>query len=89
MAEGDLGQLRDRVDEQRQVVDIEVVAGIVAEAGGMGGCPYAPGAPGNLATEALVEHLANRDITTGIDAEAVRQAVATLVASPRDPTIPA
>jgi hydroxymethylglutaryl-CoA lyase len=32
--------------------------------GGLGGCPYAPGAPGNLATEALVEAFPAR---TGVD----------------------
>jgi hydroxymethylglutaryl-CoA lyase len=35
-----------------------------ASAGGIGGCPYAPGAPGNVATEALVAAFAGR---TGID----------------------
>ena len=33
--------------------------------GGLGGCPYAPGAPGNVATEALVTAFAGR---TGVDA---------------------
>ena len=44
-------------------------------AGGMGGCPYAPGAPGNLGTEALVRHLERRGIATGVDADAVARAV--------------
>ena len=35
--------------------------------GGLGGCPYAPGAPGNLATEALVAMLHGRGIATGVD----------------------
>lgn len=35
--------------------------------GGMGGCPYAPGAAGNLATEDLVHLLHSLDIKTGID----------------------
>lgn len=35
--------------------------------GGLGGCPYAPGAAGNLATERLVAHFAARGIATGID----------------------
>jgi len=35
--------------------------------GGMGGCPYAPGAAGNLATEDLVSMLADMGIATGID----------------------
>ena len=35
--------------------------------GGMGGCPYAPGASGNLATEDLVFMLQGMDIETGLD----------------------
>jgi hydroxymethylglutaryl-CoA lyase len=38
-----------------------------ASAGGLGGCPYAPGATGNLATEDLVYMLRGLDIETGID----------------------
>ncbi|MEM6275788.1 MAG: hydroxymethylglutaryl-CoA lyase [Pseudomonadota bacterium] len=34
---------------------------------GLGGCPYAPGAPGNLATEALLDHLDARGFQTGVD----------------------
>ncbi len=37
--------------------------------GGLGGCPYAPGAKGNVATEALVELLHRRGFETGINAE--------------------
>lgn len=35
--------------------------------GGLGGCPYAPGAGGNLATEMLVDHFEAQGIQTGID----------------------
>lgn len=38
-------------------------------AGGLGGCPYAPGAAGNLRSGALVEHFASRGIATGINSE--------------------
>jgi hydroxymethylglutaryl-CoA lyase len=38
-----------------------------ASCGGLGGCPYAPGASGNLATEDLVYMLNGLDINTGID----------------------
>jgi len=38
-----------------------------ASIGGMGGCPYAPGAAGNLATEDLVHLLHSLDIETGVD----------------------
>jgi hydroxymethylglutaryl-CoA lyase len=37
-----------------------------AAIGGLGGCPYAPGAPGNLSTETLVEYLEAMGFATGI-----------------------
>ncbi len=45
-----------------------------ASAGGTGGCPYAPGAPGNLATESLCELLDRRGFHHGVDATAVGRA---------------
>jgi isopropylmalate/homocitrate/citramalate synthase len=42
-----------------------------ASAGGLGGCPYAPGAAGNLATEDLLYMLHGMGIETGIDLEKV------------------
>ncbi len=38
-----------------------------ASIGGLGGCPYAPGAAGNLATEDLVNLLHGMGVQTGID----------------------
>jgi hydroxymethylglutaryl-CoA lyase len=38
-----------------------------ASIGGLGGCPYAPGAAGNLATEDLVNMLQRMGVETGID----------------------
>lgn len=43
-------------------------------AGGLGGCPFAPGAPGNLSTEDLVGHLAREGFRTGVDVDGVRRA---------------
>src|SRR6266513_3636597 len=40
-------------------------------AGGLGGCPYAPGAAGNLATEDLLYMLHGMGIHTGVDLEKV------------------
>jgi len=40
---------------------------IDASAGGLGGCPYAPGASGNLATEDVVAMLHAMGVKTGID----------------------
>lgn len=47
-----------------------------ASAGGLGGCPYAPGATGNLATEDLVYMLNGLDIQTGVDLAALVDASA-------------
>jgi isopropylmalate/homocitrate/citramalate synthase len=46
-----------------------------AAAGGLGGCPFAPGAPGNLATERLLRLLEGLGIETGVDRAAVERAV--------------
>ncbi len=42
-------------------------------AGGLGGCPYAPGAKGNCQTETLVEMFHRMGIQTGIDEEKIRE----------------
>jgi hydroxymethylglutaryl-CoA lyase len=42
-----------------------------SSAGGLGGCPYAPGAAGNLATEDLLFMLDGLGISTGVDRAAV------------------
>ena len=42
-----------------------------ASVAGIGGCPYAPGASGNIATEELVHMLDDMGIDTGIDLEAL------------------
>jgi hydroxymethylglutaryl-CoA lyase len=47
------------------------VATFDASAGGLGGCPYAPGATGNLATEDLIYMLNGLGIHTGVDLNAL------------------
>jgi hydroxymethylglutaryl-CoA lyase len=42
-----------------------------ASVGGLGGCPYAPGASGNLATEDLVYMLQGMGVDTGVDLQAL------------------
>jgi len=42
-----------------------------ASVGGLGGCPFAPGATGNIATEDLVYLLHGEGVETGIDLEAL------------------
>ena len=46
--------------------------------GGLGGCPYAPGAQGNLATGALVDFLQAQGVGTGLDRDALARAEALL-----------
>jgi hydroxymethylglutaryl-CoA lyase len=47
---------------------------IDAAAGGLGGCPYAPGASGNLATEDVVAMLHGMGVQTGIDLDKLTEA---------------
>jgi hydroxymethylglutaryl-CoA lyase len=47
-----------------------------ASVGGLGGCPFAPGASGNIATEELVYLLDDAGITTGVDMTKVLEAAA-------------
>ena len=42
--------------------------------GGLGGCPYAPGAAGNVATEAVAARLADLGYETGLDMAVIAQA---------------
>jgi hydroxymethylglutaryl-CoA lyase len=78
------------------------IADFDASVGGLGGCPYAPGATGNIATEELVHMVADMGIDTGIDLAALIDAAAdaerivgrelpsqVLRAGPRSKTIPA
>jgi hydroxymethylglutaryl-CoA lyase len=52
-----------------------------ASAGGLGGCPFAPGATGNLATEDLVDFLDRMDIQTGVRLDALAEASARITAA--------
>lgn len=45
-----------------------------ASAGGLGGCPYAPGAKGNVATEKVAARLAELGYETGLDPARLRKA---------------
>lgn len=78
------------------------VADFDASVGGLGGCPYAPGATGNIATEELVHMAEDMGIETGISLDALIDAAAqaeravghalpsqVLRAGPRTRTIPA
>jgi hydroxymethylglutaryl-CoA lyase len=47
-----------------------------ASVGGIGGCPYAPGASGNVATEEVVHMLHDMGLDTGIDLDALIEVAA-------------
>jgi len=47
------------------------VSQLDASIGGLGGCPFAPGASGNIATEELVYMLEESGVRTGLDLDAV------------------
>ena len=82
-----LGRLEKDVDKKQLALHFHdtrgtalanVLAGLQAgitifdsSIGGMGGCPYAPGAAGNLSTEDLAYMLHGMGINTGIDLEAL------------------
>lgn len=58
-------------------VEVSLDAGLRcfdSSVGGLGGCPYAPGAKGNLATGKLLDLLEHRGYHTGIDRAAYRRA---------------
>jgi isopropylmalate/homocitrate/citramalate synthase len=52
------------------------IATFDASAGGLGGCPYAPGAAGNLATDDLIYMLDGMGIETGVSLTALSRASA-------------
>ena len=60
-------------------IDVALGAGLGvfdAAGGGLGGCLYAPGAAGNVATEAVAAHLARAGYDTGLDAARLAAAAA-------------
>jgi len=78
------------------------VADFDASVGGLGGCPYAPGATGNIASEELVHMVEDMGVATGVDLGALIDVAAraermvghtlpsqVLRAGPRSRTIPA
>jgi len=63
------------------VAERAIALGVVSfdsSAGGLGGCPYAPGSPGNVATEDMLELAARLGLATGVNGDQVRVATAQL-----------
>ena len=72
-----LANLYAGMEEGARVID--------SAAGGLGGCPYAPGATGNVATEDVVYLLEGMGIATGIDMQslvAASNAISRLIGRP-------
>lgn len=59
----------------------EGITTLDASLGGLGGCPFAPGASGNIVTEDLAFMLAAMGVETGIDLDALLQVRAILAAA--------
>jgi len=83
----DAGRLALHLHDTRGTALANVVAGLQSgvaifdsSAGGLGGCPYAPGAAGNLATEDLIYMLNGMGIETGVSLDKVVRASALLAA---------
>jgi hydroxymethylglutaryl-CoA lyase len=80
-----VGQVALHFHDTRGTALVNVFAGLQmgvttfdASAGGLGGCPYAPGAQGNLATEDLLYMLDGLGIETGVRLEGVMEASRTI-----------
>ncbi len=73
------GHYHDTAGRALDNVDASLALGLRvfdAAVGGLGGCPYAPGAAGNVATEKLAAHLAARGFDTGLDPAVLNEAAA-------------
>ncbi|MBR9765206.1 MAG: hydroxymethylglutaryl-CoA lyase [Rhodobacteraceae bacterium] len=71
------GHFHDTAGHALANVDAALAQGVRifdASVGGLGGCPYAPGAAGNVATGALAAHLAARGYETGLDLAVLEEA---------------
>lgn len=71
------GHYHDTGGRALENVDASLALGVRvfdAAVGGLGGCPYAPGAAGNVATEALAAHLERLGYETGLDMNEIEHA---------------
>lgn len=73
------GHFHDTSGRALENVSVALEAGLRvfdAAVGGLGGCPYAPGAAGNVATEAVKAHVEKLGFETGLDGAVLEQAAA-------------
>ncbi|KGJ04006.1 hydroxymethylglutaryl-CoA lyase [Paracoccus halophilus] len=71
------GHFHDTTGRALDNIDASLARGLRvfdAAAGGLGGCPYAPGARGNVASEKVARHLAARGYRTGLDLDVIDRA---------------
>lgn len=73
------GHYHDTAGRALANIDASIARGVRvfdAAVGGLGGCPYAPGAAGNVATEAVAAHLVAAGHQTGLDPAVLARAAA-------------
>ncbi|MEZ5912875.1 MAG: hydroxymethylglutaryl-CoA lyase [Paracoccaceae bacterium] len=73
------GHYHDTAGRALANIDVSLDKGLRvfdAAAGGLGGCPYAPGAAGNVATEAVAAWLDRQGYATGLDMAVLNEAAA-------------
>ncbi|MDQ7262328.1 hydroxymethylglutaryl-CoA lyase [Paracoccus sp. PS-1] len=73
------GHYHDTAGRALENIDASLARGLRvfdAAVGGLGGCPYAPGAAGNVATEKVAAHLVAQGHDTGLDLAVVDEAAA-------------
>lgn len=71
------GHYHDTAGRALMNIDASLARGLQvfdAAVGGLGGCPYAPGAAGNVATEKVAAHLAAAGYATGLDMRIIEEA---------------
>ncbi|MDF1670382.1 MAG: hydroxymethylglutaryl-CoA lyase [Roseovarius sp.] len=71
------GHFHDTAGRALENIDASIEAGVRvfdAAVGGLGGCPYAPGAAGNVATELAHDHLIKQGYDTGLNRDVLTKA---------------
>ena len=71
------GHFHDTSGRALDNIEVSLARGlrvVDAAVGGLGGCPYAPGAEGNVATEAVAARLADLGYETGLDMAVIARA---------------
>ncbi|MBQ4823752.1 hydroxymethylglutaryl-CoA lyase [Leisingera sp. HS039] len=73
------GHYHDTAGRALDNIEVSLAQGVRvfdAAVGGLGGCPYAPGAAGNVATEAVHKRLTELGYDTGLDGNVLEKAAA-------------